>query len=91
MEIAGVTHAFIYLCVYVCVFVCQVRANCHFVPAAQTSVTALLTQRAAGHHQLFTKGGALDLKGQPGKCHKGQKINDKCAHYNEGRPARRKM
>lgn len=30
--------------IYECVFVCQVRANCHLVPAAQTSVTALLTQ-----------------------------------------------
>ncbi|XP_073348903.1 mitochondrial inner membrane protein Mpv17 isoform X2 [Pagrus major] len=32
----------------------RVRANCHLVPAAQTSVSALLTQHAASHRQLFT-------------------------------------
>lgn len=49
-----------YLHIYVCecVFVCQVRANCHLVPAAQTPVAALLSQHAADHHQLFTKGEA---------------------------------
>lgn len=32
-----------------------------------------------------------DAKGQPGKCQKGQKINEKCAHYEKkGRLARRK-
>lgn len=58
VEIAAVTHAFVRSCVFARIFVCQVRARCHLAPAAQTSVAALLTQHAAGHHQLFTKGGA---------------------------------
>lgn len=62
VEIAAVTHAFVRSCVFAHGFVCQVRARCHLAPAAQTSVTALLTQHAAGHHQLFTKGGARTWK-----------------------------
>jgi len=46
-------------------------------------VRLLLTQPAAGRHQLFTKGCALDRKGRAGKCQKGQKINDKRARHKD--------
>ena len=64
------------VCVCVCVFVCQV-------------VVCQLLKRPSrlaypAQHQLFTKGGAvLDQKGQTGKCQKGQKVNDECAHYKQ--------